>query len=67
MFERFHRLEEREGTSPGEEYQAYYLGAYDFGANSMLAWIGTTGGVDPKVVKAIYVDRFIFVKETNMP
>ena len=39
----------------------------DFGTrdfhDEVYVWFGTTGGVDPKQVKAIYVDRVIFVKE----
>jgi hypothetical protein len=46
---------------------AYRL--YDFGTHTfdpgVYLWIGTTGGVDPKAVKAIYVDRFILVKEDS--
>jgi hypothetical protein len=44
------------------EYHRYDLGTHDF-HSEVYVWFGTTGGVDPKQVKAIYVDRVIFVKE----
>ena len=44
------------------EYHLYDFGTHDF-HNEVYVWLGTTGGVDPKQVKAIYVDRVIFVKE----
>lgn len=43
-------------------YRLYDFGVHDFN-DAINVWIGTTGGVDPKNVKAIYVDRFIFVRE----
>jgi hypothetical protein len=43
-------------------YRLYDFGVHDF-SDAVNVWIGTTGGVDPKNVKAIYVDRFIFVRE----
>ncbi|MFN5757285.1 MAG: DUF4838 domain-containing protein [Planctomycetia bacterium] len=43
-------------------YRLYDFGVHDFSDTTSL-WVGTTGGVDPKNVKAIYVDRFIFVRE----
>jgi hypothetical protein len=43
-------------------YRLYDFGVHDF-SDAIYLWIGTTGGVDPKNVKAIYVDRFIFVRE----
>jgi hypothetical protein len=43
-------------------YHLYDFGTHDFHAE-VYVWFGTTGGVDPKQVKAIYVDRVIFVKE----
>jgi len=44
------------------QYRVYDLGTHDF-VSGVDMWIGTTGGVDPKNVKAIYVDRFVFVRE----
>jgi hypothetical protein len=44
------------------EYHLYDLGTHNF-HNDMYIWFGTTGGVDPRQMKAIYVDRVIFVKE----
>jgi hypothetical protein len=43
-------------------YRLYDFGVHEF-TDGVYLWIGTTGGVDPKNVKAIYVDRFLFVKE----
>jgi hypothetical protein len=43
-------------------YRLYDFGVHDFSDTTYL-WVGTTGGVDPKKVKAIYVDRFLFVRE----
>jgi len=43
-------------------YRLYDFGVHDFGDDTYL-WVGTTGGVDPKVVQAIWVDRFLFVRE----
>jgi len=43
-------------------YRLYDFGVHDF-SDAIYLWIGTDGGVDPKNVKAIYVDRFIFVRE----
>jgi hypothetical protein len=48
------------------EYRLYDFGAHDV-HDGIYLWLGTTGGVDPKTVKAIYVDRFIFVRETAKP
>jgi hypothetical protein len=49
------------GAGDGE----YHL--YDFGVHDLhgqcYVWFGTTGGVSPENVKAVYVDRVIFVKE----
>jgi hypothetical protein len=49
------------GAGDGE----YHL--YDFGVHVLhgqcYVWFGTTGGVSPENVKAIYVDRLIFVRE----
>jgi hypothetical protein len=51
-------------------YRLYDLGVHEFTdavygipPEGVHLWLGTTGGVDPKNVKAIYVDRFIFVRE----
>jgi hypothetical protein len=44
------------------EYHLYDLGVHDF-HNEVSIWFGTTGGVDPSQMKAIYVDRVIFVRE----
>jgi len=44
------------------EYRLYDLGSHDF-HNEVYVWFGTTGGVDPKQIRAIYVDRVIFVRE----
>jgi len=50
-----------QGAGDGE----YHL--YDFGAHDLqggcYVWFGTTGGVSPQNVKAIYVDRVVFAKE----
>ncbi len=50
-----------QGAGDGE----YHL--YDFGAHHLhdqcYVWFGTTGGVSPENVKAIYVDRLILVKD----
>jgi hypothetical protein len=43
-------------------YHLYDMGTHDL-HDDVYVWFGTTGGVDPKQVKAIYVDRVIFVKE----
>jgi hypothetical protein len=43
-------------------YRLYDFGVHEF-TDGVYLWIGTTGGVDPKNVKAICVDRFLFVKE----
>jgi hypothetical protein len=43
-------------------YRLYDLGTHSF-HDGVYLWIGTTGGVDPKAVKAICVDRFVLVKE----
>jgi len=43
-------------------YRLYDFGVHDF-SDDIYLWIGTTGGVDPKMVKSIWVDRFLFVKE----
>jgi hypothetical protein len=51
-------------------YRLYDLGVHEFTdavygipPEGVQLWLGTTGGVDPKNVKAICVDRFLFVKE----
>jgi hypothetical protein len=44
------------------KYRVYDFGQQDFG-DATVIWFSTAGGVDPKNVKAIYVDRFLFVKE----
>lgn len=44
------------------EYQIYDFGVHNLD-NYSYVWFGTTGGVSPENVKAIYVDRIIFVKE----
>ena len=43
-------------------YRLYDFGVHDF-SDDIYLWIGTTGGVDPKTVKSIWVDRFLFVRE----
>jgi hypothetical protein len=43
-------------------YRLYDLGVHEF-SDAVYLWFGTTGGVDPKNVKGIYVDRFLFVRE----
>ena len=64
LFSRTRRIEGGAGDAPvGDDYRLYDFGAYDFGDNSVVVWVGTTGGVDPKNIKAIYVDRFILVRE----
>lgn len=49
------------GAGDGE-YQLYDLGIHNLGGQCYV-WFGTTGGVNPENVKAIYIDRVIFVKE----
>lgn len=49
------------GAGDGE-YQLYDMGVHDL-AGQNYVWFGTTGGVSPENVKAIYIDRIIFVKE----
>ena len=61
------RLEDKTGPTPGAnirdgEYHLYDFGAHDF-HDDVYVWISPIGGVDPKNVKAIYVDRFVFVRE----
>ena len=51
----------QKGAGDGE-YQLYDLGTHDLDDQSYV-WFGTTGGVSPENVKAIYVDRLIFVRE----
>jgi len=51
----------QKGAGDGE-YQLYDLGRHDLDDESYV-WFGTTGGVSAENVKAIYVDRLIFVKE----
>jgi hypothetical protein len=64
LYNRAHSIEGGMGEVPvGNNYQPYDLGTYNLGDNSVVVWVGTTDGVDPKNVKAIYVDRFIFVNE----
>ena len=50
-----------QGAGDGE----YHL--YDFGVHDLhgqcYVWFGTTGGVSPENVKAIYVDRLLLVRE----
>ncbi len=45
-----------------EQYHLYDLGAHDLNGQTYV-WFGTTGGVSPDNVKAIYVDRVILVRE----
>lgn len=45
-------------------YRLYDLGVHHLGTQDYV-WFGTTGGVYPENVKAIYVDRMIFVKEQS--
>ena len=45
-----------------EEYHLYDLGAHDLHGETYV-WFGTTGGVSPENVKAIYVDRVLLVRE----
>ncbi len=49
------------GAGDGE-YQLYDMGVHDLSSDD-YAWFGTTGGVNPDNVKAICIDRIIFVKE----
>lgn len=51
-------------------YRLYDFGVHEFTdavygipPEGVHLWLGTTGGVDPKNVKGIYVDRFLFVRE----
>lgn len=44
------------------QYHLYDLGTHDF-SDTVYLWIGTTGGVRAAAVKAIWVDRFVFVRE----
>ena len=62
------RLEDKTGSTPGEnirdgEYHLYDFGAHDFD-DDVYVWISPVGGAGPRNVKAIYVDRFVFVRET---
>jgi hypothetical protein len=58
--------QEKTVTSPkgagDEEYQLYDMGTHNLGGQCYV-WFGTTGGVTPENVKAVYIDRIIFVKE----
>ena len=49
------------GAGDGE-YQLYDMGVHDLSSDDYV-WFGTTGGVSPENVKAICIDRIIFVKE----
>jgi len=49
------------GAGDGE-YHMYDFGVHDLN-NQCYVWFGTTGGVSPENVKAIYIDRIIFVRE----
>jgi len=51
----------QKGAGDGE-YHLYDLGVHDLSSDDYV-WFGTTGGVSPENLKAIYVDRIIFVKE----
>lgn len=44
------------------QYRLYDFGSHEFD-DSVYLWIGTTGGVSAEAVKAIWVDRFVFVRE----
>ncbi len=48
--------------TPRNEYHLYDLGTHNLNYQHYV-WFGTTGGVDPANVKAIYVDRVVFVRE----
>jgi hypothetical protein len=44
-------------------YRVYDFGSHEFHDGTYL-WVGTTGGVDREAVKAIWVDRFLFVRDS---
>ncbi len=49
-------------NAKNSKYKLYDMGMHDLG-NQCYVWFGTTGGVSSKTVKAIYIDRIIFIKE----
>lgn len=50
------------GGAGGGRYHLYDLGTHEL-HDGVYVWFGTTGGVSPENVKAVYVDRVLFVRE----
>ncbi len=46
----------------GQYHHLYDLGMHEF-HDGVYIWFGTTGGVNAESVRAVYVDRVLFVKE----
>jgi hypothetical protein len=60
-------VETQKTVTPGKgagdgQYHLYDLGTHELHGGTYV-WFGTTGGVSPENVKAIYIDRVLFVKE----